>query len=477
MRLSKQHAQSLLDFVFVMIVVAIGIMLLGPYVIRSVNAHLKSWEDGVDDSLKDPLRDADPSKLPKPQCACSPVLPHGCGVAGCLATERLWQRDCGPLGCEDPQRECRDDGGCCTAWVAAGPCRGDVFFPCPAGQMPKSRTCGGGVGFQLTCQPDPACTYKCQGTQPPNSTMCFGDDQGLRRDYNWTAVAQGGCTTVRKCEAECNTCYVVDTVRNTCQPVIPCCTNDGFCDLNPPGLEDCTCQDCINDPRCRPVFQCVARRSPSTGLNGENTAIPCQGGEVLTGGGTIEQSGQNSNYTYPSGNSWNCYGDGDNTACYAICCPQTPSLNCNIRSASNSAITTSIQCNSGEIATGGGTRENGTDNSDASYPIPGGWACRDKKGSGGIWKECYAICCTSTNPTFRCGTRLASGNSNVAVYCNSDETVTGGGVFDPREEDGSNFDYPINSGGNPAGNGESPTGWHCVGDGDNITCYVICCTR
>lgn len=50
-----QKAQSTIEFSTLMILVMIGLIVMSPYIIRSVNAHLKTWEDSVDDSISDPL--------------------------------------------------------------------------------------------------------------------------------------------------------------------------------------------------------------------------------------------------------------------------------------------------------------------------------------------------------------------------------------------------------------------------------------
>src|SRR3989338_1254251 len=181
MRFSKK-GQSVIEYVVVFVLVGMGIALMGPYAIRSINGHMKAWEDAVDDSIKDPLPDVDPSTLPVPKCACSPNLPHGCGLAGCSVTSMSWQKDCRPLGCcDDPpdvpvgQRclgTCVSDGSCCTPWTASGTgsCRGEEG--CPIGLVASTRQCGGDVGTQASCQPSSTCVFQCMEHLPDKSTKC-----------------------------------------------------------------------------------------------------------------------------------------------------------------------------------------------------------------------------------------------------------------------------------------------------------------
>lgn len=52
---SNNQGQQITEFTTVFILVALGIILVGPFVIRAWNAHLKTWEDSIVDSYRDPL--------------------------------------------------------------------------------------------------------------------------------------------------------------------------------------------------------------------------------------------------------------------------------------------------------------------------------------------------------------------------------------------------------------------------------------
>ncbi len=61
-----QKAQSTIEFSTLIILVTLGLIVMSPYIIRSVNAHLKTWEDSVDDSISDPLQNAPATGLGTP---------------------------------------------------------------------------------------------------------------------------------------------------------------------------------------------------------------------------------------------------------------------------------------------------------------------------------------------------------------------------------------------------------------------------
>ena len=64
--LRSKKGQSIVEYSTIIIVVMLGIIVMGPYVIRSVNANLKMWEDAVNDSVSDEPVEADVSEIPPP---------------------------------------------------------------------------------------------------------------------------------------------------------------------------------------------------------------------------------------------------------------------------------------------------------------------------------------------------------------------------------------------------------------------------
>ncbi|MDP8211756.1 MAG: hypothetical protein P9X22_00510 [Candidatus Zapsychrus exili] len=51
----KSAGQQSIEFTTLIILATIGVLVMGPYVIRSWNANIKGWEDSVRDSFNDPL--------------------------------------------------------------------------------------------------------------------------------------------------------------------------------------------------------------------------------------------------------------------------------------------------------------------------------------------------------------------------------------------------------------------------------------
>lgn len=224
--LSKKHAQSIVEYTMIIILVASGIVLTGGYVIRSVNAQFKSWEDSVDDSINDPMTQiplADLGPLPTPSCFCPPTYRDvDCGERDCLPTQMAKIKECVPQGCDPDFVEdsiCVDDSRCyeCIGTIPdnAGECDGygeglsgswDITLvdTCPGGENHCDVVCGS--GFERAGQTCVAITYACNGTMPENSQICTGYEVALTQDRNVTLVATcpGGSD---HCDVECKAGY------------------------------------------------------------------------------------------------------------------------------------------------------------------------------------------------------------------------------------------------------------------------------
>ncbi len=57
-KFADKNAQHTLEYMVLLILIMAGIIIGGPYVIRSWNAQMKGWEDSVRDSMTDPLRES-----------------------------------------------------------------------------------------------------------------------------------------------------------------------------------------------------------------------------------------------------------------------------------------------------------------------------------------------------------------------------------------------------------------------------------
>jgi uncharacterized protein (UPF0333 family) len=51
--LNNNKAQQSSEYAVVFILIGLAVILMGPFVIRAWNAHIKSWEDSVIDSYRD----------------------------------------------------------------------------------------------------------------------------------------------------------------------------------------------------------------------------------------------------------------------------------------------------------------------------------------------------------------------------------------------------------------------------------------
>ncbi len=230
---SNKRAQVITEYSTMIICVIMGIVVMGPYVIRSWNAHVKGWEDSVQDSFSDQFPEDPPIIFD--ECTCEDFENVGCGlgqsIVQCSEGEMLQVRPCSPQSCipgdGSSTARCVLDDSCCT-WED-GLCGSDVKSgpPCPEGYIQKIGTCG--TGTEYKCEPDPRCGFACQGSLDPNDEgkiyqKCPGDEENLNNsDTGWKAVSTGGCSNPRKCEFECLPPYVPSVGKFRCILEKCCC--------------------------------------------------------------------------------------------------------------------------------------------------------------------------------------------------------------------------------------------------------------
>ena len=46
----ERQGQSLIEYALIATIVIFGIVMMGPYVLRSIQAHFKMWDDQIQDS-------------------------------------------------------------------------------------------------------------------------------------------------------------------------------------------------------------------------------------------------------------------------------------------------------------------------------------------------------------------------------------------------------------------------------------------
>src|SRR3989338_7310460 len=81
MRISPK-AQASIEYMTIIVLVVTGIVLMGPYVIRSINAHFKSIDDQVQDSFQEKITQAPLPPDPIPICNCPTWVDQDCGALG-----------------------------------------------------------------------------------------------------------------------------------------------------------------------------------------------------------------------------------------------------------------------------------------------------------------------------------------------------------------------------------------------------------
>ena len=226
MHLSKK-SQSIIEFSSLIILVMITIVLMGPYVRRAINAHFRSWEVAVEDSMQDPLEEADPEENPNVEF---------CGDTRCTGSETLDTccQDCGGgIG----------DGYCCEE---DGETVATANYDCGS--------CGDGTCGDTIQGPEDEsqCCIDCPGC--PNQICCVDDGAGGGIAEPTTSTTG---TPLENCLEDCpqlavcpdGTCsWPVESVDSCCQDCGDGCPN-GYC-CRDAGEDNANCpQDCA-PPAC-----------------------------------------------------------------------------------------------------------------------------------------------------------------------------------------------------------------------------------
>jgi len=252
--IQNKSGQNIIEYVLLISLVIGGVLVVGPYVIRSWNANVKGFDDGVRDSLQEPLQSGPSQPIVAP-CICAwedpPLCPNNqnptacqnglyCGVGSCGEVEDSLVWTCSPLGCDapptaaavnppndppnDPHNQynlcqgagknlsgnncCEEVAGCCSV-----PKKETVPDECNAQgcdpeYVPALYYCGGEDSNNPTrvdCQFDLGCAFQCQAMPDPavitttiDSTLgvpCIDDFIGLSDNLtNLSFVEAGGCS-------------------------------------------------------------------------------------------------------------------------------------------------------------------------------------------------------------------------------------------------------------------------------------------
>ena len=293
---------------------------MGPVVLRSVNAHFKLWDDGMQDSFHETFHQAPVNNVPpiSTNCTCQPDFtlgcPSACGsvtVGSCGPTQLVYQHNCLPQGCDgEPTQYCKDANCCCSAWTPIG-C-GTV----PLGQPATSTNCNYGYEIEshqcgtnanVRCVQNPNCPMPaCLGTVLNKDYTIFcatgsstPPSSGLTQSANVTYVGTAGSPG-----SMANCILTGNPLSYQCQV---------YCQA--PFFLNKTMNACINN--CVPYFQKIKAGSNRNNNDGSitNLVIKCPTSNYSGGSNQITQSITN--------------GSGDDT----------PHLDCNV-SFNPSGITT-----------------------------------------------------------------------------------------------------------------------------------------
>jgi len=267
-RLQSSQGQNLIELSVLTVLVLIGILVMGPYVIRSWNARLALQDGALRDTYRDSLDWTDVN-IEIPDCACEWKLPDFCdplccGLGDCTEFEQSYFWECTPVGCDtiDDPWQCEDNENCCSPWVPIG-CgvnandiicgppfggcgdTGGPHNPCHIGtptygEQGYQRFCGNAnpENAEFKCVVDEICIFDCTGTIAPglgcHNDMCVDNDdipdnEGLPGNMSWrsrdgvpynTDNHPDGCTETRKCEVHCTGDYIVGGGGSRCE--CPC---------------------------------------------------------------------------------------------------------------------------------------------------------------------------------------------------------------------------------------------------------------
>ena len=344
-----KRGQSFIEYSLIFTLVILGVIVMGPYVLRSINAHFKIWDDEIQDSHNERFVEAPALSINLPQ-GCRPAgapVAMGCGLRGttktCAADQQLYVQNFTPAGCAYDEN-CVTENICCTSLVAgqcgtlaldqneSAPPNDNCFY----GRRIMVHACGTDAGKKQECRDDTNCPApQCTGTIPTDkgstvAKICAGSDQGLVRP---TLLALVPSCTGAKCEMTCYPGYMPSGPScipvPTCSDGIPNGHEDGKDCCNSPKIDlQCDCPDC---PHCTNVKQ----DADETGIDCGGSCPICQ----LTCRAIPKENGEA--YAVCSSNEhefghW-CTGDFSNDdAKVTVCCPNgITDLGCAVISVKN----------------------------------------------------------------------------------------------------------------------------------------------
>jgi len=206
--------QSILEYCAIAMFIVMGILAMGPHVVRSVNAYFKSAEDQARDSIREDLRQArlvgDELNYDLGDCDCSPLGTPVCGDGeSCALNEQMQSMTCTPASCLEkyealgvPTLRCDAEQTPTTAFT-------DCFPDCTLFGLkdtcPKSETdlttalATGNCGWKCCLEAEPVIPPQCGKTPATAGKALMKKRCGalLEEVYFWepSSVCSGFCTS------------------------------------------------------------------------------------------------------------------------------------------------------------------------------------------------------------------------------------------------------------------------------------------
>ena len=260
-------AQSVIEYMIIIVLIMSATIVTGPYVIRSINAHFKSLDAAVYDTFHDPLKETgDTLDLDMPECndiSCEYVKPCigevCCGYGSCSATETSLMNKCNPQRCEPITWQCTPTPECCDKRKSTGICFNSLMYSSYGFHIENYSECSnsnseivkqtcGDNSDKYYCIESFNCTAKCTNFPGSAEGVCKDfvnefpgdseDEDGLFQNQDYVVVGRindcleeigvpgsqacvdagyTGCTRNTKCQALCPDNFVVNLEKNLCE--------------------------------------------------------------------------------------------------------------------------------------------------------------------------------------------------------------------------------------------------------------------
>lgn len=254
-KIKGSNAQHTTEYIVLLTLIMAGIIITGPYVIRSWNANLKGWDDSIQDSLQEEYLQIPAADIPMTGCDPDPAwVDQGCflgitdsctgDIISCAQQEMLSTLTYSPPGCQcsivPPVTwiACTIDPCCCTIPVSTSRCGVNADFvtglrvptvaacpgppvyapnmtnkyadfSCPDGMVEAYSYCGNDDDTDPTqrrygCIPDPLCVFTCTPFALGGFGyigLCAGSNTRLPSDvvYTYSDICSGA-----RCEILCD---------------------------------------------------------------------------------------------------------------------------------------------------------------------------------------------------------------------------------------------------------------------------------